>query len=137
MNTKIRNKKIIQLRKKGLNLLQIGKKFKISSERVRQILIRPTLKYKRCLKHKSSYLEKCLYCSYENTYKQILSKINDTDLQQEINRLSRYDRKKETVIQRTFLIRKLRDKYNLSFNKIAYLLKRDRTSITNLYFKKV
>lgn len=127
-----RKQQIKKLRKKGLKLHEIGEKFQITSERVRQIL-KDDLKY--CDIHSKNYSDKCLYCKTEKEYKKRINSLIKDNLLEEIKRLSFQDRRKETVIERKMLIKKLKDRYGFNLHEIGRLLCRDHTSIANLYYQ--
>ncbi len=121
---KNKNKQIKKLRKEyNLTLKEIGDKFNISSERVRQIV------------NDIPNPKKELYKLAKKEYCDKISKILENNLSEEIERLSKCDRRKEIVIQRTALIKILRNKYGFSFRQIGFLLKRTHKSIINLYKK--
>lgn len=128
-------KEIKQLRKSGKTLQEIGQQFDVSSERIRQVL-NPEERFK-CKKHLQFYTKFCSYCLVEKNYKKVIDKVIFNHLETEIERLSKQDRNKEMVIQRMMLVKKLKDDLGISFRKIGFLLKRDHTSITNLYRKKI
>ena len=132
----IRNKKIKELRKQGLTLSKIAERYKISNERVRQIILpKLSIDANYCKTHKKTYLTSCQYCEIENEYKKRIDKLADKFLKTECLRLSRQNRTIDLVLQRKILVKHLRDKYKLSFPKIAELLHRDHTSIIALYYK--
>lgn len=140
MNSKIKQINILQ--KKGLNLNQIGKKLHppVTGERVRQLL-HPIATWK-CLKHKAIFNKgvKCPYCKVEKEYPKKLraiAKEGTIQLAIEFHRLSEENRNKEIVMERTLLIKFLKDKQKVSFTDIARLLSRDFTSIKHLYQKKI
>ena len=131
-----RNKKIKELRKQGLNLSKIAERYKISSERVRQILLpKLSIDANYCKTHKKTYLTSCQYCEIEKQYRGRINKLTDKFLKVECRRLSRQNRKADIVLQRKIFIKHLRDKYKLSFPQIGRLLKRDHTSVVALYHK--
>lgn len=140
---KAREKQIKILQKNSnLSLNEIGQQLHppVSGERVRQIL-NPT-EYEKCEKHKVLFRKggKCGYCIVEKTYPKILRNIakqGTIKLALEFERLSRQDRTKGIVIQRTLLIKFLRDKQKVSLTDISRLLNRDYTSIKNLYSKEI
>ena len=69
---KERNKKILKMRSENLTLREIGEKFSITRERVRQILL-PKIPLKTCSVHKKSYsTEKCYYCVLNKNYLKVL-----------------------------------------------------------------
>lgn len=133
---RIRNKKIKELRKKGFTLGRIAKRYKITNERVRQILLpKVILETSYCKSHKKTFLTVCQYCEMEREYKKRINKLAKQSLETECIRLSRPDRRVDIVIQRKILVKYLRDRYKMSFPQIARLLKRDHTSISSLYYK--
>lgn len=122
---------MFEMRETGATLEEISKKFKLSAERVRQIITRePNF----CIKHSRSFSNRCEYCVLEETYKKGLS---DCDIEQVLylsKRISPTGRAMKEIIQRRLITRLLRDKYKQSFGAIGRLLKRDHTSIMNLYY---
>jgi hypothetical protein len=134
MKTEQRKKKIERLRDKGLTYEEIGLQFKISAERVRQIL---THKVEYCHEHKRQFIGVCSYCVVQNDYVDKLHHIVKDGLIKEITALIIPDRSREQVMKRIAMIRLLRDKYLLPFSRIANLLKRDITSVKNLYNNKI
>lgn len=130
----MKKEQIQNLRKLGFTLQEIGDKLGITGERVRQLLIEKSF----CKKHERKYIKTCKSCDMEYDeiiYKNILNILIKENLTVEINRLKEKSRKKDLMNQKRILIKILRDKYCLSFSHIARLLKRDRTSIKNLYDK--
>lgn len=120
-----RNNKIRQWRKDGKTFSWIGKETNLHPERVRQICLTSV---DRELKRNQLIV----------TYKEFLN--SDVDYQKLLNQiyaLSLPDRKQETVEKRRILVRHLHDNLNVSFYKIAILLKRNHSSISNLYYNKV
>ncbi len=130
-----RIKRIQRMREDGMTLEEIGSIEKVTKERIRQIL--SPVKYKTCKIHKIKYLVNCHYCYWKKLYSENLKKLPDSHIEIEGKRLSIQDRNLNLVIQRVLFIRKLRDKKKMKWREIAELLKRDRSSITNLYFKKI
>lgn len=121
---KNKNEQIKELRSEyKLTLKEIGSKFDISSERVRQIV------------NDFSSSKEGLYQTIKKEYCGKLKNILKNNLYEEIERLSKLDRRKELVIQRTALIKILYDKYGFSFRQIGFLLERNHKSIINLYKK--
>ena len=113
--------KLRKLDKKMWTFAKLGHRYNISAERVRQIF------------QENKYPQP----SYERMvaeYTNLLNNMNEDGLVKEAERLSAPDRKKTTVIKRRRLTQHLRDKYDYSFSKIASLLKRNHTSISNLYY---
>jgi hypothetical protein len=115
-------------------LKRIGDKFGVTQERIRQILQKKEQKF--CKKHHIKYLKVCRYCYNETNYKNLLqSNIRKHNLNEEIERLSKKDRRGEVVLQRKLLVRKLHDdkEFKLSFSAIGKLLHRHHSSIIFLY----
>src|SRR5579872_363949 len=128
MEDKLR--KIKELRTKGETLSEIGRKFHVTAERIRQILAQKEVH--RCLTHKLYYKEQCYLCVEQEVYSKILLKLKKDNLRSEIRKLSVQDRSKEVVIRRKLLVKKLHDNYKMSFRKIGKELKRDHSTIMNL-----
>lgn len=135
MNLNQRNKKIFKLHEKGFTLAAIALEVKISDERVRQIVEQQTHNY--CSKHNIFSKHLCKYCNVKENYVKKIESITKSNLMDEIKRLSKPDRRKETVVQRQAIIRILKDKYNFNFLQIADLMERDHTSVVHLYYKKL
>lgn len=121
MELKQRNKQIRQFHEKGDSFASISRYYDISPERVRQI----------CTQTKDPNVLAAKMLSKYKTF--LITEADYTQLLNQIVSLSKPDRSKETVLRRQELIRYLHDKLDLSFFKIALLLKRHHTSITNLY----
>lgn len=140
MTSKLKQIQILQ--KRGLNLNDIGKKLhpSITGERVRQLL-NPVETWV-CLKHKARFNkgQKCSYCKIEREYPTQLRKIakeGTIQLAIEFHRLSKDNRNRGIVIQRTLLIKYLKDKHKVTLTNIARLLNRDYTTIKHNYQKKI
>lgn len=119
------------MRETGATLEQISNKFKISSERVRQILTRePNF----CIKHSKAFSDTCKLCILEAEYKTRLSKMNQNTIINETARIPTTGRDNEIVLKRRIITRVLKDRYKYSFKGIGRLLKRDHTSIMSLYY---
>lgn len=123
---------VLHLRSEGATLKEIGLKHKITSERVRQIILNKNRK--RCKKHEVFFFKTCNYCRVEKEYKQHLKKFKSVDpfLGEAVN-LRPHNRIKELVIKRRLFIKVLRDKYEWSYRSIGRLLDRDHHSVINLY----
>lgn len=121
---KNKNEKIKELRNKyKLTLKEIGEKFNLSSERIRQIV------------NDFSNSKEELYQTIKAQYCDKLKGILKDNLLEEIERLSKPDRRKELVIQRIALVKILHDEYGFSFRQIGFLMERTHKSIINLYKK--
>lgn len=125
-----RNKKIKELRKKGLTLQEIGKKHEISNERVRQII--EGKKQNFCKKHQNQYLSVCEFCQHQRNY---LTLLENCFLLDEIKRLSKQGRMKTKVLEQSWVIGFLKKKLGMNYLQISKLLKRDHAAIINLYKK--
>lgn len=130
------------LRKQGFSNVEIGRKLipPVTGERVRQIL-KPT-KYWKCKKHKQMIEENkfCPYCTVETTYPKKLeleNKKGPAFFAFEAKRLSKQNRDKCVVLERTIFIKFLKDKQHIPLTQVSRLLERDYTSIKNLYMKKI
>ena len=125
------------LKKKGWTNVLIAKKYKLSPERVRQIL--NPLILQRCKKHDILFEKMCLYCFILEKYSKVIEKVltDKKSIAQEFFRLSKQDRTKAVIIQRSLLIKAMRDNLRMSFSSISKTLQRDYTSIRNLYFKQL
>lgn len=102
---------------------EIGKKFGISGERVRQVIQGEERKESKLKYVQEQYIKN-------------LDKILKANLFDEIERLSGRDRSADIVMQRRALVRKLKDEYGFSFREIAFVLKRDHTTIIHLYYER-
>jgi len=123
---------ILKLRKTK-TLKQIGVLYGVTGERIRQI-IEDKKPEGYCKTHKCHFFKDCRYCGIHESYSKLVDKIIKDDLMEEIDRLVVHDRRKEIIIQKRLLVRKLRDKYNFTFTQIAKLLERDRTTMRHLYY---
>lgn len=119
-----KNEQIKKLRKdRKLTLKEIGDKFNLSSERIRQIV------------NDFSNSKEELYQLIKKEYCDKIKDILKDNLIEEIERLSKPDRRKELVIQRVSLIKVLHDDFHFSFRQIGFLLERTHKSVINLYRK--
>jgi transcriptional regulator with XRE-family HTH domain len=119
---KNRDIEIKEIRKKNvLTLEQIGSKYGITGERVRQIITGDERKER--------------YGKIQKEYTRHIQRIIDDHLLEEIERLSKPDRTKELVMQRSGLIKVLHDKYGFNFSQLGTLFQRDHKTISNLYKK--
>lgn len=128
----MRNDKIKKLRKEGKTYKEISFLFNLTPERVRQIVADNCTR--RCKIHNvcisNGY---CLSCKRESDFKIALEQ-SGKDIYEQIKRLSIKNRSRSFVIQRSILIKKLKDQ-GMSFVQIGKLLKRDHSSIMYLYYK--
>jgi transcriptional regulator with XRE-family HTH domain len=124
MKNKNKNEQIKELRNKyKLTLKEIGSRFNLSSERIRQIV------------NDFSNSKEDLYQTVKKEYCNKIGGILKSSLLEEVERLSKPDRRKELVIQRTALVKILHDEYGFSFRQIGFLLERTHKSVINLYKK--
>ena len=114
--------------------METGRKFGISSERVRQIEF---LKLrKRCKVHNRYFYSNCVYClDYKNYHNQIKNLDKASFMQEVYKEADNRQRDALSVQHKTFLIKEMKDRYTMTFSQIARELQRDRTSIRNLYYK--
>ena len=128
----ISRNKTIALYRKTHTLLETGRKFKLTAERIRQI--GNLIERKRCLKHKRYYFNYCSHCVVE-TYKNVLQ--NAHFILNEINK-ARANKKRDyvSIQKRIYLINYLYTKEKKSFREIAVLLDKDLSIIKYLYGKK-
>jgi Mor family transcriptional regulator len=127
---KNRNQKILTMREQGITLGELSKKFKLSIERIRQIV---SFEPNYCVRHSKSFLNNCPYCEIELTYKEIYSQKDLESLLKEGKKLSSLGREKVNVLKKRIFVNILRDKYKHNFSAIGRILKKHRTTITNLY----
>lgn len=120
-----RNNKIKQLYKKGLKYKEIGEKFNITSERVRQIIF-----YNNKTDKEREKILKQLKKEYKNRFNDELSQKN---LLEDIEILSKPNRKKEVVMKRNALITYLHEELEISFLSIGILLHKHHTTIIYSY----
>ena len=128
---KQRNAKIFEMRDKGATLEQISKKFKLSGERIRQIVLEPNF----CVRHSKMFEKECKYCLIEDKYKEELNKLilgRYLSVGAELG-LIRHRQALEISKKRAW-VRIGRDKFKFSFDYLGRILKRDHTSIMNLYY---
>ena len=120
-----RNRKIKKLRQQKWSYKKIGEKYSITSERVRQILNNNTIP-------KRKDIIKQLREEYKKRFN---DKLSQKHFFEDIEILSKPSRKQEDVIKRNILIIYLYDELEISFFKIAILLRRHHTSVMYLYKK--
>lgn len=116
---------------KGMTISEISQKFKISAERVRQVLV---FEPNYCLKHSKYFKDICPYCEVEITYKEMYQNRSLDELEILGKELRKLKRDKVEVIKKRIFTRIMKDKYNFNFSEIAKLLRKDRTTIMNLYY---
>ena len=133
MTKKLRNKKIKELSKK-FTRKQLANKFKITSERVRQILVDYHLKLPYCKIHKRCYKSYCSLCYLLAYYPKLLKR---NHINEEVRLLKKPDRTIETVYARALLVKYLVDNKKMKYSEIGRLLKRDHSTITHLYNKQL
>lgn len=125
-----RNQKIHEMHSKGISLADISVKFKISPERVRQIV---SFEPNFCLKHSKYFKTTCPYCEIGFIYEQMYSGYSLSQIIELGEELSKLSRNKEDVLKKRIFVKLMRDKFKYSFARIAKVLKKDHTSIINLY----
>lgn len=130
MTNQQRKKEMQKLKKKGLTLKEIGQKFNLTSERIRQILVYET---KYCSKHQRYYKKDCCYCKVEKKEKFLLKQFSKDGILDVIREARKRGRKGDQVIKRRLLVKLLKDKYKLPIFRIGKLLGRDHTTIIALY----
>lgn len=112
---------MIKFKTAGKTLQWIAVRYKVSRERVRQII---EGKYE--LKREKRIM-------LEQRYKKSLDKaFTKKKLLLEIQRLSVQNRAKEVVFQRRELVRTLHKVYKFNISQLAFLFDRDRSTISNL-----
>ena len=126
-----RNSKIIEMRNKGVTLKEISVKFKLSEERVRQIVTNET---NYCLKHDLSFSHMCELCNYEREWEETFSKMALKDMVNEGKRIAKLKQKKWEVSQKRMYVIIMRNKFSYSFAGLGRLLKKDHSTIMNLYY---
>ncbi len=131
MITTKRNKQMFNMRNKGLTFGNIAKKFKLSAERVRQII---TLQPNYCVKHSYHFLNSCPYCFLEDEYKEKLSTFSIKQMHNEAKRISKFGRKRLEIIRKKIFIQIMKDKFRYSFSGIGRLLNKHHTAIMALYY---
>lgn len=123
--------KILKYRKTH-TLAETGKKFNLSSERIRQLEF--SKHKKRCKVHNRLYYNKCSYCLIHH-YKKYVNYLDDTGMALEC-RIQSKNTKRDylSVSQKAVLVKRLHDVKEVSFGVISKLLiKRHISSIKNLY----
>lgn len=133
MNYKTRTEKIRKLRREGLTYKEIGDKFGVTNERIRQLL-RPILLDLYCRRHSRRYPRNagCFKCLIDVNYFNLTLQ----ELLEENNKLIAQSRTKELVYRRRKVIQLLYEKYDYSLNSISKLMKRDISTIKYLYATK-
>jgi DNA-binding CsgD family transcriptional regulator len=124
-----RKEQITELRKQGKTLEVIAREFRISRERVRQIL-----NSKFCPKHGVNYFDICVYCKEEREYQIVLKNMSKKAVESELVKLSKKGRQAIPSLRRKMLVKKLRDEQGLSFSEIARRMGRDRTTVSHYYY---
>lgn len=131
MATQKRNYKMFEMRNKGSTFEEIAKRFKLSSERIRQII---TNEPNFCIQHNSHFSTVCPYCFIESEYEEKLSKLSIKELIDEGKKLSKTRRIRLEMVKKKIFIRLLRNKFKYSFVGLGRLLKRDHTTIMASYY---
>lgn len=125
-----RNSKVIEMRNKNATLGEIAKKFKLSTERVRQIV---SFEKNYCLNHNTSFTDRCGYCDIEKTCRDNYLDFNRKELLDEGKELAKLGRYREDIIKKRVFVRIMRDTFGFSFSGIGRILKKDHSTILNLY----
>jgi len=120
MNIQQRNQRI---KDSNLSIQELANKYKISYERVRQIL----------RDDKERQIKRFLFIAKE--YQENVSKIIETDINKEIQRLKSKGRNKIIIIQKVIFIKTLKDTYGMSLYRIAKLFGNSYGTIIHLYKK--
>lgn len=120
------------MRNKNATFEEISKKFKLSSERVRQIV---TKEINFCLKHYTGFKQSCVYCITENDYKEKLSPLTLDQLIIEGKKLSLIGKTREDILKKRIFTNIMRDSFGCSFSSIGRILDKDHTTIMNLYYR--
>jgi predicted transcriptional regulator len=123
---------IRKLRDDGKTLKEIAGIFGISATRIGQLLKR----HERCATHGVSYTKCCYRCALQEKIDRALARVKRDGLMPEIRELKARDRRNQVVARRALMVKRLRDRYRLSFPQIGKLLGRDHSSVIHLYYKK-
>lgn len=105
------------------NYKALARKFHMSGERVRQIISREA---------DQKLLE---FELLKNNYLVLVGRMSEMNLRHELAMHTKYSRTKESVYKRMVCVYYLKEKFGYSFSEIARQVKRDHTSISNLYQK--
>lgn len=116
-------------------LKETGERFKLTSERIRQIQL--TKHRKTCKEHNRFYYNSCSYCLAKN-YEQFLMQLDYAALEKEVVKESKNKLRDYLSVQRrAYLIEILFVKFQKSWTEIALMLNKDRSTIIHLYNKYV
>lgn len=120
--------------RKTHTLAETGKKFNLSSERVRQIEF---IKHrKRCSVHKRYFYNKCSYCLNIKNYTKYVNNSTFKELLKESYREAKNPKRDYlATMKKSLLIKRLYDVEMLSFTHLSILLNREYSAIKNLYRK--
>lgn len=124
--------KILDYRKTH-TLAETGKKFNLTSERVRQI--EHLKNRKRCEKHNRFYYNSCSHCLSEK-YRLYIKWLPKAELLKEVSKEAK-NRKRDylSTMRKAYLIEILFNPFLYSYSDIAKLLARDYSTIANLVKK--
>ena len=109
------------------SLQQIGKKFKITAERVRQIVDPPKILYCRRHKYKYPITATCIFCPIDLVYAQ--TSMSMTQIVERIKQLKLHTRVEPGPYERKLISKMLRKRFKLTPGFIGKLLNRDTTTI--------
>ncbi len=114
-------------------LKETGKKFNLTSERVRQIQHLKDRKF--CPKHKRYHFNSCSYCLGES-YRLLLNKLTYVDILKEAKKECK-NRKRDylSTWRRIYLVEILYGRYTKSIGEISELLCRDYSTVSYLLKK--
>ena len=129
-----RKNQILQFKKEGKSWKEIGAYFRMTSSAAQQAS--KSLSFIKCLKHFKFYKYSCRFCSDEEQIKDFfknLSNLKPEEIEKEIQECAVKKRNKELVFRRMWLIKELKNKYNLS--EIGRMVNRHHTTISYLYKK--
>lgn len=104
---------------------EIGAKYSLSPERVRQVL------FPLAPKNSSDSILKNVQFRYEKKFR---GTVKADDLIEDIKALREPNRSKESVMKRNIVVKYLYNELDLTFMEIASLMKRDHTTIMHAYY---
>src|ERR1022692_2710611 len=128
---KARYKSGEQLGAKGKTQRNTVEGFAVTTSRIGQ-----EKPHQQCAIHGLGYATRCFRCAIQEKIDRALARVDRDGLMPEIREMKARNRRSQIVASRASMVKRLYDRYGLSFLQIGKLLGRDHSSVIHLYYKK-